>query len=84
MYEISRFVVLTRLQICLEDKIKGNCCLVSLKCPSFWPSQVPCGLSIAIAAMLGNSSGMTNELKYRNRNNPSEFSQLQQTVLSLF
>lgn len=68
MYEMSCFVVLTRLQMCLQDKIKGNCCLVSLKCPSFWPSQVPCGLSVAVAAKWGNSSGMKNELKYRNRN----------------
>lgn len=40
VYEISCFVALTRLQMCLQDKIKGNCCLFCLKCPSFWPSQV--------------------------------------------
>lgn len=50
----------SKLQMHLQDKIKGNCCLVSLKCPSFWPSQVPHGLSVA---MLGNCSWMANYIK---------------------
>lgn len=61
----------SKLQMHLQDKIQGNYCLVSLKCPSFWPFQVPHGLSVA---MLGNSSGMANYLKYRNRTKPSKSS----------
>lgn len=62
IYEMFCFVVLAKCK-CIY-KMKGNCCLPSLKCPSFWPSQVPHGLS---AAVLGNSSGRANYLKYRNR-----------------
>lgn len=42
------------------------------------------GPPIAIAAMLGNSSGTKMNLNTEIQINPSEFSQLQQTMLSFF
>lgn len=68
MYEMSCFVVLTRLQMCLQDKIKGNLLPGFFKMSTFLTFPGALWDFDSNYCYVGNSSGMKNELTYRNRN----------------
>lgn len=71
----------SKLQMHLQDKIKGNCCLVFLNVHLFDLPRCHMGSQLAV---LRNSSEIANYLKYRNRRKLSKSFQFLQTVLNLF